>query len=85
MLGQTHITKCSSPPPHHHHHYHYSSLRLNTVARAHATPMHTAFVDFSKALDSVNHKALWEVLEKALKRHVASQCLSVCLFRFGDG
>ena len=26
-------------------------------------PMHAAFVDFSKAFDSVNHEALWEVLE----------------------
>ena len=25
--------------------------------------MHAAFVDFSKAIDSVNHEALWEVLE----------------------
>ena len=25
--------------------------------------MHAAFVDFSKAFDSVNHEALWEVLE----------------------
>ena len=33
------------------------------LARAHATPMHAAFVDFSKAFDSVNHEALWEVLE----------------------
>ena len=29
------------------------------LARAHATPI----VDFSKAFDSVNHEALWEVLE----------------------
>ena len=33
------------------------------LARAHATPMHAAFVDFSKAFDSVNREALWEVLE----------------------
>ena len=25
--------------------------------------MHAAFVDFSKAFDSVNHETLWEVLE----------------------
>ena len=25
--------------------------------------LHAAFVDFSKAFDSVNHEALWEVLE----------------------
>ena len=28
-----------------------------------STPMHAAFVDFIKAFDSVNHEALWEVLE----------------------
>ena len=33
------------------------------LARAHATPMHAAFVDFSKAFELVNHEALWEVLE----------------------
>ena len=33
------------------------------LARAYATPMHAAFVDFGKAFDSVNHEALWEVLE----------------------
>ena len=37
--------------------------RVVELARAHATPMHAAFVDFSKAFDMVNHEALWEVLE----------------------
>ena len=41
----------------------FNLRRVVELARAHATPMHAAFVDFSKAFDSVNHEALWEVLE----------------------
>ena len=41
----------------------FNLRRVVKLARAHATPMHAAFVDFSKAFDSVNHEALWEVLE----------------------
>ena len=40
----------------------FNLRRVVELARAHATPMHAAFVD-SKAFDSVNHEALWGVLE----------------------
>ena len=41
----------------------FNLRRVVELARAHATPMHAAFVDFSKAFYLVNHEALWEVLE----------------------
>ena len=41
----------------------FNLRQMVVVARAHATPMHAAFVDFSKDFDSVNHEALWEVLK----------------------
>ena len=33
------------------------------LARQYEAPTHTEFVDFSKAFDLVNHRALWAVLQ----------------------
>jgi hypothetical protein len=40
----------------------FSMRRLQELARQHGAPLHTAFVDFRKAFDSVNREALWRVL-----------------------
>ena len=42
---------------------HFSMRRLVELARSHATPLHTAFVDFRKAYDSVNQEVMWCILK----------------------
>ena len=41
----------------------FSLRRLTELARAHRAPLWVAFVDFRKAFDCVNRKALWAILE----------------------